>query len=139
MAPKINDDDIHCSFIKKTQLRKMVESYRDGLDANETKSCLISLKDLNYLIDYYESNKEFNTSDPITGFRIYFYRPDIEKGNLIMVGDKVQTSLIIVPTNKYTKSPAFANDMFDEDSDCLILTPGGEHSGLCPTNCGGSE
>jgi hypothetical protein len=130
----------HSKKITKTELEEAVKSYRDGLDPNETKSCIILWEELKQLVEKYPDKKE-----PIGGFRIYFFREHAERKyigpsqKILKVGDKNQMSIILVPINKYnSSSPAYAKDMFDENNECWVLTPGGEHTGLCPNNCGGS-
>lgn len=54
-------------------------------------------------------------------------------------------SIMVVPTYNYTHlenseyGSCWADDMFDEEDKCWVLTPGGEHTGICPPNCGGSQ
>jgi hypothetical protein len=119
------------------------------LDENETRSCFLSLNDIKYLIEYYSGPERLNGEKAIDGFRIYFFREDPNKKptsmgqKILKVGSKGQMSIIVVPTNNfvgllppYIGKPAFsAEDMFNIDNECLVLRPGGEHTGLCPTNC----
>jgi hypothetical protein len=140
----------HCKEKTKKEIEEMLSSYRDQLDNNETRSCFLHLDDINYLITYYSDLTKLNGEEPIKGLRIYFFReePDREysRGDKILkVGDKGQMSIIVVPTNNfedfYTKRERgfyWADDMFNIDDKCLVITPGGEHTGLCPNNCGGS-
>jgi hypothetical protein len=129
----------HYQKITKAQLKEAVKSYQDGLDPNETKLCFILWSELEQLAKEYKKKEK-----PIDGFRIYFFRADpFKKYNsdqkILKVGAKTQMSIIFVPMNKYNySSPAYAEDMFDEKEECWVLTPGGEHTGLCPNNCGGS-
>ncbi len=134
----------HGQMIKRKDLNEMIASYQNGLDPNETKYCLLNLADIQKIIDYYKDPKNLNNKNPIDGFRIYFYRPqpfeaptNPEK-SILKVGNKGQLSIILVPTNNYQHVPASADAMFVKDDMCMVLTPGGEHTGLCPNNCGGS-
>jgi hypothetical protein len=134
----------HYQKITKTQLKEAVKSYHDGLDPKETKSCIILWSELEHLANEYKKMK-----NPMQGFRIYFFRADPFKQysdpnqKILKVGDKTQMSIIFVPINKYEYeflSPPYAEDMFgeNENDECSVLIPGGEHTGLCPNNCGGS-
>ncbi len=123
--------------ITKKKLKEMVKSYRQGLDKNETKSCLLALTDIEQMIKYYSDLKNLNGENPVDGFRIYFYRPESDN-RFLKVGKKNQMSIILIPTNNFDSNSSFANDMFNKNDECLVLWPGGETGGLCPTNCGGS-
>ena len=139
----------HCHAATKDEVNKMRESYLDSLHKDETKSCMVALDDIRYLIKYYTDSNNLGGAKPIDGFRIYFYRPDpvtmegLPGKTIADVGDgKGQLSVIIVPTNNYREVPfghgvkGLADDMYNKDGQCLKLIPfGGEHTGLCPTNC----
>lgn len=136
--------------INKTDLKELVKSYRQGLDKNETKSCMIRLVDIQSLIKQYSNKKLLNGKPAIDGFRIYFFRPEPialrgQPGKSInKVGNKGQMSIILVPTNNYNEVrignnlSGAADDMFIEKGECQVFIPGGEHTGLCPKNCDGS-
>jgi hypothetical protein len=140
----------HPVKINKKQLKQATASYENGLDSNETRSCFLDIHDINYLIKYYSDPKNLNGAQPINGFRIYFYREDENRQysyypeqKILKVGDKTQLSIVVVPVNNYrslgpAKIAFEADDMFNpkDNDECLVLTPGGEHTGLCPTNCG---
>jgi len=137
--------------IKETResLRKRLNSYREGLPEGETRSCILRLRDIKALIDFYSNPDILNKETPIDSFRIYLFRevpnklypPSNQK--IAQIGDKGQISFILVPTHNFNDRDAedrsSANDMFDYNNECLVLYPGGETTGLCPTNCGGSE
>lgn len=140
---------VHCKASTQDAIKEMRKSYLDGLYKDETTSCMIALDDIKYLIEYYSDPENLGGADPISGFRIYFYRPDpitIENlpGKTIadIGGGKGQLSVIIVPTNNYREErfghglKGLADDMYNIDDQCLKLIPfGGEHTGLCPPNC----
>ncbi len=144
-VPPINIPDKHYQLITRNDLKKKMASYWKDLDDNETQSCVLSLRDIKFLIDYYSDPQHLNGEKPIDGFRIYFYRPDPSSNQnkgpktINRVGDKGQLSIILVPTNNFHgKPPLCADNLFDQNDKCWVLTPGGEHTGLCPNNCGGS-
>ena len=139
----------HSKKESRVSLRKNLESYRQGLPAGETRSCILRLSDIEALIKFYSDPKHLNGENAIDSFRIYLFReipgklypPSGQK--IAQIGSKGQISFILVPTNNFidrdAKDMSSANDMFDSNDECLMLYPGGETSGLCPTNCGGSE
>jgi len=111
---------------------------------------MIRLGDIQSLIKKYSRKKLLKGKPAIDGFRIYFFRPEPEiiKGesgrSINKVGEKGQMSIILVPTNNYQEiitgnnKNGAADDMFIENEKCEVFIPGGEHTGLCPNNCGGS-
>ena len=134
--------DRHLQQVSKADLVKTLHPYRKNLPSGETTSSIILLSELKNLID--KTEKEHGEGS-VDGVRIYFCRPDDRREyigpnqKIGKVGDQTQLSIIMVPMNKYNYSaPAIAYDMFDSDGNIWALTPGGEHTGLCPTNCGGS-
>ncbi len=137
----------HTGNITKADLTAMTASYQTDLDPNETTSCLIKMADILKLISQYTDPDFLQGQKPIDGFRIYFYRPEpIEiqghpQKSISRVGNKGQLSIIIVPTNNYNHATVpisvSADNMFI-NGQCRVLTPGGETTGLCPKNCGGS-
>jgi hypothetical protein len=134
----------HGQMINRKELNEMISSYQAGLDPNETKYCMLNLADIEKIISHYRDTKNLNGKNAIDGFRIYFYRPQPFEASanpeksILKVGNKGQLSIILVPTNNYQMLPASADAMFGKDGMCMVLTPGGEHTGLCPNNCGGS-
>ena len=138
----------HCHKITKKELAEKTALYQKEVDkTNETKSCFLFLDDIKYLLEYYSDPRKLNGENPIDGFRIYFFREDENRQysypgqKILKVGDKTQMSIIVVPVNNYQypkeegTSVFQAENMFNTDDECLVLTPGGEHTGLCPTNC----
>jgi len=133
----------------RESLKERLESYREGLPKRETKSCILRLTDIKALIDFYSNPDILNEENPIDSFRIYLFREVPNKlyepsgQKIAQIGDKGQISFILVPTNNFddrdAEDKSSANDMFDYNNECLVLYPGGETTGLCPTNCGGSE
>ncbi len=134
--------------IDKTELTMLVKSYRQGLDKNETTSCMIRLEDIKALIKKYSAKKLLNGRSAIDGFRIYFYRPEPTPtrdfpGRTIypIANGKGQMSIIFVPTHNYKEIRndvdvrGASHDMFIENGECEVFIPGGEHTGLCPKNC----
>ncbi len=134
--------------INKTELKKRVSSYRDGLHENETTSCMIPLADIEALAKHYSSEQILKGQNKIAGFRIYFQRPNPKEeagmpGRSIypVDGGKGQLSIILVPTNNYHEivngidRRGADDDMFIENGECRVFIPGGEHTGLCPKNC----
>ncbi len=134
--------------INKTELKGLVKSYRQGLDKNETTSCMIRLSDVEALIKHYRDTDILNGQNPIDGFRIYFYRPEptptegIPGRKIYPIADgRGQMSIILVPTHNYNEVRndgdvrGESHDMFIENGVCQVFIPGGEHTGLCPKNC----
>lgn len=141
----------HCKETTKQKFVEKLKSYQNDkdLDENETKSCFLFAEDIKYLLAYYSDPQNLNGEKPIEGFRIYFFREDEnrpysypgQKIQKLINGNKTQMSIIVVPVNNYQypnlvgTSVFTADDMFNKDDECLVLTPGGETTGLCPTNC----
>ncbi len=132
----------HYQQLSKADLSEAVQSYRKDLHPNETRSCILLWSELKQLV---ADTEKIHGDGSVDGIRIYFYRADDRKeyigpGQKIhAVGDKTQLSIMVVPMNRYNySSPAIAYDMFDQEGKVWVLIPGGEHTGLCPTNCGGS-
>ena len=157
MLPPINEgyhksiSNEHCKKKKKKELEDLAEDYSTDVDKNETRSCFLLLNDIKFLIEYYSDSKNLNGENAIDGFRILFFRENPNKKysypgqKILKVGNKGQMSIILVPVHNYKYpaekipiegKPAFQTEyMFDSNDECLVLTPGGEHTGLCPTNC----
>ena len=143
----------HLQKISKEELQEAVASYREGLDKNETTSCLVGLDDIQKMIAHYSNLLAYPEEYPkIIGFRIYFFRGGnqkfIRKNEKEFLNDeyakvqdgKLQLNIIMVPVCDNKKHPneqiskGFAKDML-VDEKCWVLIPGGENTGLCPTNC----
>ncbi len=56
MKPYKNASGYHCHKTSKKSLKGMVKDYREKLDDNETRSCVIRLDDMKYLIEYYSEH-----------------------------------------------------------------------------------
>jgi hypothetical protein len=128
-----------CQIITRKELKSDVESYREKLPEGETLSCILDLDDIKDLIEYYSEPRNLNGANPIDGFRIYFVRGGKYAQPLTKNKRKRQLNIILVPTHKGAKDRH--EDLFDDKKDygqCWILSPGGEGTGLCPNNCGGS-
>ncbi|MGB4770651.1 MAG: hypothetical protein WBP58_04300 [Chitinophagaceae bacterium] len=132
----------HFQQLSKAELEQAVKLYRTGLHENETTSCFLTLDNVKKLVD---DTEKLHGKGKVEGFRVYFYRADPRKkykdpnAKILDVDGKPQMSIIMVPITDYkVDGPRSAIDMFDKDGKVLVLTPGGEHTGLCPTNCGGS-
>lgn len=132
----------HYQQLTKPEMRQAVKSYRTALHNNETTSCFMTLDNIKKLVD---DTEKLHGKETVEGFRIYFYRADPKKkykdpnARILDVDGKPQMSIMMVPITDYHKDgPRSAIDMFDKDGKVWVLTPGGEHTGLCPTNCGSS-
>ena len=128
-----------CQKISRKELKKDLESYRTNLPEGETKSCILDLEDIKALINHYSDPRNLKGSNPINGFRIYFVRGG-KYALTLKGGRKRQLNIILVPTHQGKKFRC--EDIFDGQDDtakCWVLSPGGETTGLCPTNCGGSQ
>lgn len=68
MLPIINKEysisSGHCQLKTKDEIKTSLKTYRDNLDANETKSCLLPLKEIKFLIDYYSDAKNLKGKKP---------------------------------------------------------------------------
>jgi hypothetical protein len=143
--------------LKKSELNTLRQNYRKTkTNPDETNSCLIKLEELKEFINYIEFYNQRNLNpDKCDGIRIYLVRyPPKEASNRRHVevdipgkGKTSQISFAIVPTKQYgetfkDKNNNYiygANNCYENDL-IVCLSPGsmiGEHSGLCPTNCGG--
>ena len=139
--------------IEKSELKQWKDAYCQKINDGETKNCLISLTELKELISYIESyNQRNQKSEHCDGIRIHLTRPDITINGKVNLPDKTtvrQISFAIVPTKNYSNNFQGANGTFIwganncyENGESVCLFPGGissEHSGLCPTNCGGDH
>ncbi|MBI2730297.1 MAG: hypothetical protein HYX40_06040 [Sphingobacteriales bacterium] len=148
----------HCKTKTKQELKEKTSAYRQELNdynnSNETASCILLIEDIKYLIEYYSDPANLNGENPIDCFRLYFYRqdegrpyPSTGQKILKVSNGKGQMSIMVVPANDLNALPPDQNgvvhftstDMFSSDDKCLMLTPGGESTGLCPTNCGKTQ
>jgi hypothetical protein len=148
--PLLNGHFKGTKLITRDGLKEMVKSYRENLDNNETRSCLLALADIKSLIDYYSDRSNLDQEAAIDGFRVYFFRQEAGKEyspyeqKILNVGSKGQMSIIMVPVHNFkdtwkdNKRTLYCDDMFNKNNECLAIWPGGEATGLCPTNCGGS-
>jgi hypothetical protein len=144
--------------ITKERLTIIHNNYRGyKTNENETNNGLISLKELKEFINYVEFYNQRNlNSDKCDGIRIYLVRHPLDeasnrgetKVDFPGKGNTTQISFAIVPTKQYGETFSDedknliygANNCFEGD-EIVCLSPGSlnsEHSGLCPTNCGGS-
>jgi hypothetical protein len=134
--------------IKRNVLSDWTKEYRNTIGKNEieTKSGLISLKELKSFIAYldYLNLKNKNEVDKIDGIRVYFIR-----GIFGSDQKQPQNSIAIVPTHQFEKygrnSKVGAENYYEKENgekEIICLAPGiifNENSGLCPPNCAGDD
>lgn len=134
--------------ISYANLEKWVKAYKNSkYDENETNNCMISLKQLESFMNYiHQENIELGRQKKsiIDKVRIYLVRDYALHGSPCQTpkGEQSQISFVIVPmtdySNDYNKTSHAGGKDYIVNGNICIVTPGGEGSGLCPTNCGGS-
>ena len=137
----------HRPPIQRDRFRTWVNNYKASrLHKNETRSGLIALEDLDTLLQEIRDHNQINSDNPINGVRIYLIRDENIGGILSLHGDgslPVQMSFALRPTDSRTVDErtniVSASDYWHSGSLTFGIVPGGEGTGLCPNNCGGSE
>ncbi len=132
--------------IEFKKLEEWVANYEKNTTPRETKNVVISLDDINQLMDYCKTHPQ---SASISSVRFYLVRQN-ELGRDIIFNGQSQISLVGVPVLDYKDNEFDANgnliahkggnDLKDGDDIFSIFPQSNnhEHSGLCPYNCRGS-
>jgi hypothetical protein len=125
--------------LKADALKYWVANYTKTRPGLETLNVVFTLADLTQLMQYIA--EENNNAGQINAIRFYLVRQDNVKGRREVNNGHTQISLAGVPVENY--DGGYGEDHKSGDNYvCIYPYPphdfGGEHTGLCPQNCGGS-
>ena len=140
--------DLISNFTRHPELDVITTSFRLPLEAID--NMLNDIKTLN--------EKQAKMDKPrIDGLRFYFIRFHRKDGRIMKYvknktmqfanDDLTQASIAIVPTINYVEydgpnnegvARGTSNDLIDAKGNLPVFFIHGEHTGLCPVNCGGS-
>lgn len=150
----------------KTWIDRYKESIAQENKKSETKNIIIKLEDMEELMKFIKKHNDNTAKDKISGMRIYLIRTEHNSGHLksgqffnkVQLNAKSypQMNVVIVPiknvqdyaerdssgkTNIYVRGEDVYEKNSNESPDEIVvgIYPGGETTGLCPNNCGGSQ
>lgn len=126
--------------LNEKTLKDWVADYIETRQPLESMNVVFMLSDLINLIEYIGEANSSGRYENINALRFYLVRQNEVSGRRKLKNGHTQISLACVPVENY-KNGEGTDHKNGDNYVCIYPYPGdsgGEHTGLCPQNCGGS-